>query len=532
MERAYLSSEVRTAEAPRLAAGEPLMETAAWALAHAVIRDVQSRELRVPGSTVLALVGPGNNGGDALFASSYLARRGMSVCAVYNGVAHADGVVAARRAGVRLYDLAIVADDERRALVRELAAACGTWIDGILGIGASGGIRAPWDDVIRVLKEERDCSPESPTVVAVDIPSGLNPDAGELPDLYLPADITVTMGVAKPALLLPPARFAVGRVDVVDLGLARDLPARPAVAELDDADVRDVFRIPNVDDHKYTRSVLSVLTGSREYPGAGVLSVGAAREVGVGMVRYIGESEDVVRRYPDVVSVDAQAQAYVIGSGLTDLTKAAEIYRDSCAHGLPCVLDAGAVHLVTESAQHDLTVITPHEGELAALCKELGIAASREDIHADPVGTARQVAQQTGATVVTKGAVDVVVPPSGTCYAQGGAPAWRATAGSGDVLAGLIGAMLAQNAETIELDKSSLPVYVAAAAHIHARAAQLAAGIPENSPSSKRLQECERMANNVSSLTSARGTVGHPITASTLVSVLSQTIAQILNPEV
>lgn len=509
MERAYYSTDVQAAEAPRLAAGEPLMELAAFGLAQAVIRDIKNRELRVSGSTGLALVGPGNNGGDALFASAYLAQRGMKMTAVIAGKALAEGLTAARQAGVRIIDIGSLPATAISTTIRSLAFECGTWIDGVLGIGARGAVREPWDAVFALLNEEHDLSPEPPTVVAVDIPSGLNPNSGALPKHYLAADLTVTMGANKPALLLPPACFVAGDVTVVELGFERDLPAQAPVAELTDADIRDLYPVPDRDDHKYTRGVLGLVTGSPTYPGAGILSAGAAHAMGLGMLRYLGSAPEVVSRYPDVVIVDGKVQAYVVGSGLDDLAKAREVLRRARADGTPVVLDAGAIQLVAEeefTKQPEL-ILTPHEGELAQLCEALGMSTSREEIHADPYRVAAAVAEKTGAIVVGKGAVDVAVAPDGRAFAQRGAPAWRGTAGSGDVLAGLIGAMIALSA-----DKPAQRLeYTAAALHIHARAAQISAG--------------------VSSTTSRTARVGQPITASTLVSILCQTMDQILNPE-
>ncbi|MCI5826222.1 MAG: NAD(P)H-hydrate epimerase, partial [Arcanobacterium sp.] len=340
MKRAYLVDDVRSAEAPLLDAGVPLMDQAAYALAGAVVRHIRANGLRVPGAAVLALVGPGNNGGDALFAAMYLARRGMSVSAVCHGAVHAEGLAAARHAGVR-----IIAEPDTETLARAGAASV-VWLDGLLGIGAHGALREPLASWVQLLSTLRKRSVVEPFVIAVDVPSGVDVDRGTVPGPVLRADLTVTMGAAKRALYLPPACHLAGEILCVPLGFEPYLPARPALASLADSDVRDLWVVPGPNDHKYTRGVLGVLAGSATYPGAGALCVGGARSTGVGMIRYRGTATGIVERYPDVVHAAGQVQAWAIGSGLSDLHKASEVLQEAVVHSLPVVLDATAIELV------------------------------------------------------------------------------------------------------------------------------------------------------------------------------------------
>lgn len=506
MERAYRAADVRSAEEPLLEAGEPLMERASYAVANRAVQFIRSKGMRVPGSTVLAIAGHGNNGGDALHAAAYLARRGMSVTAVYHDSAHEAGLEAARSARVRLHDLASADDPD--ALLRKLAFDAGIWIDGMLGIGASGGAREPYSHWIEVLSHERQVSPDEPFVIAVDIPSGLGVDSATVPGPVLRADATVAMGCAKPAHLLPPARHYCGEVEVVELGLFAHLPSEPAVIELSDADVADTWDIPSIDDHKYTRGVVGMMTGSSTYPGAAVLGVGGALATGPGMVRYLGNSEGVLRRYPEVVSADGQVQAWVIGSGLDDDAGASRFLQRALEDEVPVVLDAGAIALLGDFDVPSTVVITPHEGELTALLNARGESISRDQVHAAPARAARLAATLTGATVLLKGATDVVAAPAGPLYAQGGAPAWRATAGTGDVLAGILGGLLAGYGDELkELGAGhGVPARLAAAAtHIHASAATIASGAGES--------------------------IGAPISASDIVDALPAVIYGILNPK-
>ncbi|VEI12807.1 bifunctional ADP-dependent NAD(P)H-hydrate dehydratase/NAD(P)H-hydrate epimerase [Trueperella bialowiezensis] len=475
MIRAFSAEAVRSAEAPLLAAGEPLMRRASYAIANRTISYLRAGGFTIPGSTVLALVGPGNNGGDALFASAFLADRGLDVTALYTGTVHDAGLAAARRAGVRLIELVEPTSARSLAELRDWAAYGGIWIDGLLGIGARGAAREPFATWISVLDAGRRASPDEPFIIAVDVPSGVSVDDGELPGPVLPASLTVATGCAKPAHLLPPARYVCGDVDVVDLGFDAHLPAQAEVCELSDADVADLWPVPGLADHKYTRGVVGLITGSQTYPGAGVLSVAGALAAGPGMVRYWGGSPHVVQAYPEVVPGSGQVHSLVVGSGLDDLTGVANEVTAALDAGIPVVLDAGAIELAYTRKLPEWAVLTPHAGELTALLSARGLQTDRAEVESRPAWAARTAATLTGASVVAKFATDVIASPSGQLYAQGGAPAWRATAGAGDVLAGLIGTVLAMNAEhACEPGQASL--LAAAATHIHGQAAALAAG--------------------------------------------------------
>ncbi|MET0885700.1 MAG: NAD(P)H-hydrate epimerase [Mycetocola sp.] len=214
---AYTAAQIRAAEEPLLAAGVPLMARAAAALA---------REIRLllapdaPGA-ILLLVGPGNNGGDALFAGAELAALGSTVTVVpTTDRMHEGGRVAAIDAGVRM----LPADTETDA-VASLARRSDVVVDGILGTGTSatpalrGRAREIVAAILPVLGEEH-----PPVIVAVDLPSGVHPDDGSVPDpTVLPADVTVTFGACKTGLLIAPAVDYVGRLVVVDIGLGPEL---------------------------------------------------------------------------------------------------------------------------------------------------------------------------------------------------------------------------------------------------------------------------------------------------------------------
>jgi hydroxyethylthiazole kinase-like uncharacterized protein yjeF len=411
MRSAHTVEQVRAAEAALMATvpGGTLMQRAAAGLASAV-SDLLGATY---GARVLVLVGPGDNGGDALFAGAMLARRGAQVQAVQVAdQVHVAGVEALRRAGGRLVDLA----DVRRPDVV---------VDGIVGIGGHPGLRpAATEALARV---------EGVPVVAVDTPSGVDVDTGRLAGDHVTADLTVTFGTHKICHLVEPAASVCGAVQLVDIGL--DLP-EAAVTALQADDVAALLPTPPVEAQKYTRGVVGIRAGSARYPGAGVLSTAGASCGLAGMVRYAGGAPDAVRAaHPEVVVGDGRVQAWVVGSGGD--AEAAEALSAALADDVPLVVDADALsHLPARLDRPAL--LTPHAGELAAM---LGV--DRAEVEADQLAFARRAAQQWGATVLLKGHHTLVAEPDGRVRVTTVATSWLAVAGAGDVLGGLCGALLA-----------------------------------------------------------------------------------------
>ncbi|SCL13801.1 yjeF C-terminal region, hydroxyethylthiazole kinase-related/yjeF N-terminal region [Micromonospora inyonensis] len=396
----------------------------------------------VYGGRVLLLVGSGDNGGDALFAGAHLARRGAAVEALLlsPGQAHADGRAALRAAGGRTVD--------------DLPARADLVLDGIVGIGGSGGLREPAARLVQRLGNLRGRDGGRATVVAVDVPSGVAVDTGHVPHDTagrpgaLRADVTVAFGALKPALVVGDAAAYAGQVELVDIGLGPWLRGTPVLHVTEFSDVVDDWPRLGPRSEKYTRGVVGVATGSATYPGAAVLSVAGALAGPTGLVRYAGTAAaEVLHRHPSVIATGRVAdagrvQAWVCGSGLGTGAEAAAELRTVLAAPVPVVLDADALTMLVDGSMADRLrdrdapiVVTPHDREYARLCGE--------EPGADRVGAALRLAAWMNAVVLLKGDRTVIGTPAGRAYVNPTGTPVLATGGTGDVLAGLLGSLLA-----------------------------------------------------------------------------------------
>lgn len=252
------------------------------------------------------------------------------------------------------------------------------------------------------------------------------------------------------------------------------------------ADVLRVWPVPGASDDKYSRGVLGVVAGSDAYPGAAVLVTNAAIRAGAAYVRYVGPQRAqnlVLARHPEVVvhgpadASDAlpRCQAWVVGPGVADHPEQDAVISAVTEAGLPMVVDAGALASVARArssgdraAASDQVLLTPHADELARTLQTLRHDVIRADVDTDRTGHARLLAETTRATVLLKGARTIVVSPGGAVLTLPEATPWLATAGSGDTLAGIAGALLAGGLSAADAGAS--------AAWIHARAGALASG--------------------------------------------------------
>jgi len=231
--------------------------------------------------------------------------------------------------------------------------------------------------------------------------------------------------------------------------------------------------VPGPDDDKYSQGVTGILAGSSMYPGAAVLCTGAAVAATSGMVRYAGSAKaEVLSHWPEVVAAPTPAaagrvQSWVVGPGLGTEESGAAVLRFALDTELPVIVDADALTILAAhpdmvASRRAPTVLTPHAGEFARLA-----GAPPGD---DRVGATRKLADAFGVTVLLKGNVTVIADPGGRVHLNPAGQSWAATAGSGDVLSGMIGALLAAGLPAAEA--------AAAAAFVHARAAALSAGDP------------------------------------------------------
>lgn len=426
-----------------------LMQRAAAGLANRCSRVLGA----VYGAQVVLLVGAGNNGGDALYAGARLAQRGARVDALLlvPDRAHAGGLAALKAAGGRAH-----AADPARIAGADFV------LDGIVGIGGQGSLRPDAAALAAAATES------GAICVAVDIPSGVSADTGAVEGAAFRADLTVTFGCLKPGLVTTPGRAYAGVVDIVDIGLDAAL-GKPVAQVPDIVDVAGWLPAPGPLDDKYTRGVVGIASGSVTYQGAALLSVGGAVRGFAGMVRYVGHASDAVRaRWPEVVVSDGgpttagRVQAWVVGPGLGTDARAAKVVREILATDLPVLVDADALTIVAKHPEWvrdraGETLLTPHDREFARLAGAVGD---------DRIAATRRAATDLGATVLLKGEATVISSPEGEVTVDPVSCNWLATAGSGDVLSGLTGSLLATG--------NPAPAAAAAGTFLHGLAGRLA----------------------------------------------------------
>ncbi len=458
----FTADEIRAAERSTgdLYRDGVLMARAAHAVASTVITELRAQTGGVYGRTVVLLVGSGDNGGDALYAGCRLRRRGVDVAALRTSDrVHADAFAAFRRAGGRV--------------VEELPDVVHLAVDAVVGLGGRGPLREPAASYVADLAGRAVC------MVAVDLPSGVDADTGVIHEPSVTADVSVTFDLPRNAHLL--AAPACGRVVVAEIGIPRPSAATPQFTSLSDRDVADLWPVPGPTDDKYTQGVVGVIAGSRRYPGAAILCTTAAVAATSGMTRYVGPAAaEVIAHRPETVAVadlaDAgRVQAWVIGPGAGTDANSTEILERVLGHDGPVTVDADALtvlashdhirHLLTTRSAP--TLLTPHAGEFARIATATGSAAA-DLLQTDRLAAVRALARDLDASVLLKGRITLIADPDGAVSGVDARSSWAATAGSGDVLAGIVGALLAAGLDA--------RVAGAAAARLHARAALVASG--------------------------------------------------------
>lgn len=428
---------------------------------------------RVPAGPVTVVCGSGNNGGDGWVAARLLRQRGR-VCRVVavtppdrlSGEAR-DAANAALADAVRWEPLGPETSLAHEACV----------VDAVFGFGFHGEAREPHASALELI------GASDAFVIATDIPSGISSDTGAAVDQAVRADVTVTFTALKPGLLLYPGAAHAGEVVVTDIGIPGEWPRLEDALEVPEAvDVRSIVPWPTPEDHKGSRGRVALITGSSKYPGAAVLATRGAMRLGPGFVVAVvpetiadivrssapnilvrpvrADEEGAVASAEEVMAAIEDADAVVVGPGLTTGGAVAELVGRLLAElDVPLLLDADALNVLQAPPvpRRAPLLITPHPGEASRL-----LHSSSEDVQRDRMAASAALAHN-GTTCLLKGARTLVSAEGRRAVIAAG-NAGLARAGSGDVLSGMLGTLLAQG----------VPAYDAAVAgaFLHGRAAE------------------------------------------------------------
>lgn len=405
-----------------------------------------------PDGPVLVVAGRGNNGGDGFVAAAELARRGRNV-----------SVLLLCKPETLKGDAARAANDWSGPMESDCGQPLGQpalIIDALFGAGLNRPVKG---DPLRMIDA---INASGVPVLSVDLPSGLSGTTGQVMGSAIRATETITFFRKKPAHLLVPGRIHCGRIQVADIGIAGDVPAELGVQTFENmlAWWRDAFPVPRTDGHKYSRGHCVVMSGGIAMSGAARLSARGALRAGAGLVTvatppdalavHAAALNAIMVRTVDTPAdlaamlADARLNACVIGPGNGVSSRTRDMALTAIGAGCACVLDADALTSFAEQPQtlfdavaaNRKVVLTPHEGEFRRVFSDIDDSA---DTHSK-LERARQAARRSGAVVLLKGPDTVVASPDGRASISANAPPWLATAGSGDVLAGFIGGLLAQ----------------------------------------------------------------------------------------
>jgi ADP-dependent NAD(P)H-hydrate dehydratase / NAD(P)H-hydrate epimerase len=411
------ATQMREAEALAIANGvsvDVLMERAGAAVAETIWRFGG-------GCETLILCGPGNNGGDGYVAARRLRAQGLGVRIAASDEPRTE-VAQRARAGwsgpVERFD--------------ETTAPAPVLVDALFGIGLSRRLEEAIATPLKRLANQAKFR------IAVDVPSGIGADDGAMLGA-VSMDLTLALGRLKPGHLLQPAAGLCGTVHVADIGVAAASPVQVIL--------RPLLPFPRSDDHKYRRGMVLIAAG--EMPGAAMLAARAAQRAGAGYVILASDNNQspslaIVRRAFDVALVDPRASAVVIGPGLGQSPQARAQIVATIASNIPLVIDADGLsllHLTSLASRRAPLILTPHEGEFERLFGT---------VQGSKIDRALDAAQRSGATIILKGADSVVASPDGRVGVNPVASPWLASAGTGDVLAGIAGAMLGRGLPAFE----------------------------------------------------------------------------------
>jgi hydroxyethylthiazole kinase-like uncharacterized protein yjeF len=482
-----ITAEMERADRLTIAAGTPgfaLMLSAGQAVAEAASDIVKE-------GPILVVCGPGNNGGDGFVAAAELAAQGR--------------------------DVSVILMCEREALRGDAATAPRGWkypvlpfnpqaigrpaliIDALFGAGLSRTIAGEAHDMIAAINSS------GTPVLAVDLPSGVNGTSGAIMGIAVKATETVTFFRKKPAHLLLPGRIQCGRVRLADIGIDEKVldEIRPLTFENTPQFWRRSFPVPRIDGHKYARGHVLVVSGAISATGAARLTARGALRAGAGLVTLASPRDALAVNAAALTAVmvhavdtaiefaealdDRRFNALVIGPGAGIGERTRDFVHTALSTGRHLVLDADALTSFAEApdrlfeqikASHDpQVVLTPHEGEFPRLFSDI----SNKHPGRSKLERVRTAAERSGAVVLLKGADTTVAAPDGRATIAANAPAWLATAGSGDVLAGIVAGFLAQGVAAFEA--ASIAVWMHGEAAREAGPGLIAEDLTETLPS-------------------------------------------------
>ncbi len=477
--KAVTTAQMRQIEQASVEAGvslDTLMENAGLAVADNVSRQLGDTW----GRRVVILIGPGNNGGDGLVAARHLARRGAHVrafiCLPRKGPDPKRGP--AEEAGARVED---ALDDTGMAELDSAAGRADVIIDAVLGTGQSRAIEPPLADSLAAARNS------GTPVVAIDVPTGIRSDTGDLDPRGLPANRTLMLGLPKLGPVVRPLDPGCGELDVLDIGIPPGLDTDIGTEWMTASMARPMLPARPGDSHKGSYGSAFIVAGAPTYLGAPLLTARAATRAGAGLV-FLASPESVYRiiggrveeaiytplpetapgalDVADAVRIATEsasrATALMAGPGLGQAPDTAEFLRAflfNANESVPAVLDADALNIL--SGTHRWwdrmacpAMLTPHPGEMSRL-----LDISTADVQKDRLGTALRAAEKFGRVVILKGAATLIAAPDGRVRISPWVNPGLAKGGTGDVLAGLLAGLLAQRPDEL-FDVASLAVYL------------------------------------------------------------------------
>lgn len=440
------AEESRNADKAAIAASTPsdtLMENAGKAIVDLIVQEYKPCK-------VLIVCGTGNNGGDGFVTARLLKEKGWDVSLV--SVGNIDDIVGDAKAAKDKWNMA---GGATRTFNKDLLKDAALVVDAMFGTGLARDVEGAAKDAIVAINESK------LPVVAIDIPSGISTDTGAIMGAAITAANTVTFVRPKPGHVLLPGKAHTGQLHVYDIGITGD-KVKPKLFLNAPALWQHLMPFPNPDSNKYSRGHTVVVGGGMSSTGASRLAAMAALRSGSGLVS-VASSQDALPIYAMTLTAvmtkladtsaqlatlleDSRISALLIGPGCGVTERTREHTLQILKTNKACVIDADALTIFQFNTKPLFdaiggpTVLTPHEGEFERLFSTKGVKTER----------AKEAAKQSGAVIVLKGNDTVIASPDGRVSINANAPVWLATAGSGDVLAGIIAGLMGQGMPAYE----------------------------------------------------------------------------------